>query len=91
MSLTPIKLLKNIPVRNRLLRIKNENAEIDKDDYIESRINTNAKARNLLAIEDASEVAKYYLHKKGSLNRLLRTSKLSLERSTNTFTVKRLK
>jgi len=65
MSLVPIKLLKNIPVRNRLLRIKNENAEIDTDDYIESRINTNAKARNLLAIEDASEVAKYYLHKKG--------------------------
>ena len=65
MILVPIKLLKNKTNRNRLLKIKGENAEIDVDDYIESRINTNRRAKNLLAIEDASEIAKYYLHKKG--------------------------
>lgn len=65
MSLTPIKLLKNKPIRDRLLRLKGETAEIDKDDFIESRINTNTRAKNLLAIEDASEMAKKYLHKKG--------------------------
>ena len=65
MSLIPIKLLKNKVNRNKLLNIKGENAEIDTNDYIESRITTNSKAKNLLAIEDASEIAKYYLHKKG--------------------------
>lgn len=67
MSLIPIKLLKNKVNRNKLLNIKGENAEIDTNDYIESRITTNSKAKNLLAIEDASEIAKYYLHKKGGL------------------------
>lgn len=81
MSLVPIKLLKNIPVRNRLLRIKNENAEIDTDDYIESRINTNAKARNLLAIEDASEVAKYYLHKKGVFEQIAKDIQAEIGRA----------
>jgi hypothetical protein len=52
MGLVPIKLLKNTAGRKRLLKIKGEDAEIDKNDYIESRINTNAKARDLLAIED---------------------------------------
>lgn len=61
MILVPIKLLKNKTNRNRLLKIKGENDEIDVDDYIESRINTNRRAKNLLAIEDASEIAKYYL------------------------------
>ena len=55
MSLVPIKLLKNIPVRNKLLKIKGETPELDKNDYIESRINVNRKAKNLLAIEDGSE------------------------------------
>jgi hypothetical protein len=58
MGLVPIKLLKNTAGRKRLLKIKGEDAEIDKNDYIESRINTNAKARDLLAIEDGSEMAK---------------------------------
>jgi 5,10-methylenetetrahydrofolate reductase len=62
MSLVPIKLIKNISTRNRLLKIKDETPEIDKNDYIESRITTNARARNLMAIEDASEMAKEYLH-----------------------------
>jgi len=67
MGLVPIKLLKNATGRKRLLKIKGEEAEIDKNDYIESRINTNAKARDLLAIEDGSEMAKFFLHKKGRL------------------------
>ena len=67
MGLVPIKLLKNTAGRKRLLKIKGEDAEIDKNDYIESRINTNAKARDLLAIEDGSEMAKFFLHKKGRL------------------------
>ena len=67
MGLVPIKLLKNATGRKRLLKIKGEDAEIDKNDYIESRINTNAKARDLLAIEDGSEMAKFFLHKKGRL------------------------
>jgi len=65
MSLVPIKLIKDIPTRNKLLKIKEETPEIDKNDYIESRIITNARARNLMAIEDASEMAKDYLHKDG--------------------------
>lgn len=65
MSLTPIKLIKNVRVRNKLLKIKEETSEIDEEDYIESKIKTSERARDLLAIEDASEIAKYYLHKKG--------------------------
>jgi hypothetical protein len=64
MSLTPIKLIRDVSLRNKLLKIKRETAEIDKNDYIESRMTTNAKARNLMAIEDASEIAKSYLLKK---------------------------
>ena len=70
MSLVPIKLIKNVSMRNKLLKIKGETPDIDKNDYIESRILTNKKASNLLAIEDASEVAKYYLHKKGVFERI---------------------
>jgi len=70
MSLVPIKLLKNKVNRTRLLGLKGETEEIDKEDFIESRINTNAKAKNLLAIEDASEMAKLYLHKKGVFEKI---------------------
>jgi hypothetical protein len=69
MSLVPIKLIKDISTRNRLLKIKGETPEIDKNDYIESRITTNARARNLMAIEDASEMAKDYLHREGFFTR----------------------
>ena len=75
MSLVPIKLLRNIPVRNKLLKIKGETHELDKNDYIESRINVNRKAKNLLAIEDGSEIAKYYLHKKGLFEQIARDIK----------------
>ena len=37
MTLVPIKLIKDIPTRNKLLKIKEETPEIDKNDYIESR------------------------------------------------------
>ena len=35
MSLTPIKLLRNGPNKTRLLKIKEETADIDMMDYIE--------------------------------------------------------
>ena len=70
MLLTPIKLLKDELFRNTLLNIKGETEEIDGDDYIESRITTNAMAKNLLAIEDASEMAKSYIHKRGFFERI---------------------
>jgi hypothetical protein len=70
MSLIPIKLLKNGTTKNTLLNLKNETSEIDTDDYIESRIMTNSRARKLLAIEDASEMAKLYLHKKGIFEKI---------------------
>ena len=70
MSLIPIKLLKNGTTKNTLLNLKNETSEIDTDDYIESRIMTNSRARKLLSIEDASEMAKLYLHKKGVFEKI---------------------
>ena len=70
MSLIPIKLLKNGTTKNTLLNLKNETSEVDTDDYIESRIMTNSRARKLLAIEDASEMAKLYLHKKGVFEKI---------------------
>jgi hypothetical protein len=62
-------------MRSKLLKIKGETPEIDENDYIESRILTNKKASNLLAIEDASEIAKYYLHKKGVFERIAKDIK----------------
>ena len=70
MSRCHIKLIKDISTRNELLKIKEETPEIDKNDYIESRIATNARTRNLLAIEDASELAKEYLHEDGVVVRV---------------------
>jgi hypothetical protein len=70
MSLIPIKLLKNGTTKNTLLNLKNESSEIDTNDYIESRIMTNSRARKLLAIEDASEMAKLYLHNKGVFEKI---------------------
>ena len=67
MDLVPIKLIKNRDVRDRLLRVKGETAEIDKNDYIESKINTSLAARHLMAIEDAAEIAKQLLQSPWSL------------------------
>jgi len=65
MDLVPIKLISNKDVRNRLLKLKGETTDIDESDYIESRMNTNRAARYLMAIEDASEVAKQLLQGRG--------------------------
>tara|TARA_B110000285_G_scaffold217351_1_gene265618 strand:+ start:571 stop:1536 length:966 start_codon:yes stop_codon:yes gene_type:complete len=71
MNLIPIKLLKNGVTKNTLLNIKKETSEIDTTDYIESRILTNVRAKQLLAIEDASEMAKLYLHKTGIFEKIM--------------------
>ena len=65
MDLVPIKLIKNKDVRNNLLRVKGETAEIDTSDYIESKMNTTTAARYLMAIEDAAEMAKQLLQRPG--------------------------
>ena len=75
MSLTPIKLLGNKSERTRLLRLKGEKDVIDNDDYLESRMETNSRARNLMAIEDASELAKKYLHAGGVFEKIIRDIK----------------
>lgn len=75
MNLIPIKLLKNGVTKNTLLNLKKEKSEIDLTDYIESKILTNARAKKLLAIEDASEMAKLYLHKKGLFEKIMRDIK----------------
>ena len=76
MNLIPIKLLKNEVTKNTLLNLTSEKYEIDKDDYIESRIEMNTKAKQLLAIEDASEIAKLYLHKIGLFEKIAEDIKL---------------
>lgn len=65
MELVPIKLIKNRNVRNHLLKVKGETDEIDQNDYIESKINTNIAARHLMSIEDAAEIAKQLLQRPG--------------------------
>jgi hypothetical protein len=76
MNLTPIKLIKNRNVRTTLLNVKEgETAEIDTSDYIERRMTTNAAARYLMAIEDASEVAKQLLQERGIFEQIGRDIK----------------
>ena len=75
MSLVPIKLMRNGLSKNTLLNLKNETNDIDTDDYLESRINTNTRAKKLLAIEDASEMAKLYLQKTGVFETITRDIK----------------
>ena len=70
MELVPIKLLKNGPSKRNLLNIAGENAKIDMNDFLESRIMTDKISRQLMAIEDASEMAKKYLHEKGLFERI---------------------
>jgi hypothetical protein len=71
MKLIPIKLLKDESIKNTLLNLTFENSEIDKDDYIESRILTDLRSRQLMAIEDASEMAKLYLHRPGIFEKIV--------------------
>ena len=73
MELTPVKLLKNGPARRTLLKLKGETtSNIDKKDYLESRMNKLTRARDLMAIEDASEMAKLYLHAGGVFEKIIR-------------------
>jgi hypothetical protein len=71
MQLIPIKLLKNETYKNTLLNLTSKNSEIDKDDYIESRILTDVRARQLMAIEDASDMAQLYLHREGIFEKIV--------------------
>jgi len=75
MSLVPIKLMKSGVTKNTLLNLKNETNDIDTSDYIESRLTVNPRAKELLAIEDASEMAKLYLHKNGVFEKIIRDVK----------------
>src|SRR6056300_111985 len=70
MNLIPIKLLKNGQTKRTLLNVTGENANIDMNDFLESRIKTDKMSRQLMAIEDASEMAKKYLHRKGLFERI---------------------
>ena len=70
MELVPIKLLKNGQTKRNLLNVAGENAKIDMNDFLESRILTDKTSRQLMAIEDASEMAKKYLHKKGLFEKI---------------------
>src|SRR6056300_478195 len=70
MDLVPIKLLKNGPVKTSLLRVVGETPKIDKNDFLESRIEIDKTSRQLMAIEDASEIAKRYLQVDGLFERI---------------------
>ena len=70
MDLVPIKLLKNGPVKTSLLRVVGESPKIDKNDFLESRIEIDKTSRQLMAIEDASEIAKKYLQADGLFERI---------------------
>ena len=65
MRLIPIKLLEDHGVRDHLLSIKGDVHMIDETDRVERVMETNRDARHLMAIEDASEMAKYFLHQPG--------------------------
>lgn len=70
MDRVPIKLISNTNVRNHLLKLKNETSHIDTQDYIESRIHIKRSARDLMAIEDASEIAKQFLQERGIFEKI---------------------
>lgn len=70
MNLVPVKLLKDASVRRNLLRVIGENSTIDNTDFLESRIKKEKRARELMAIEDASEIAKSYLHAPGIFEKI---------------------
>ena len=73
MELTPVKLLKNGPAKRILLKLKGETtSNSDKKDYLESRMNKLTRARALMAIEDASEMAKLNLHAGGVFEKIIR-------------------
>lgn len=72
MILVPIKLLPSGPTRKRLLDLKGDTDEIDKDDFLESKLFTKPRARRLLAIEDATDMAKTFLYERGVFETIMR-------------------
>lgn len=70
------------------MNVAGENAKIDMDDFLESRILTDKTSRQLMAIEDASEMAKKYLHEKGLFERIGENIKRETGKDF-TFTCKR--
>lgn len=52
------------------MRVIGENSTIDNTDFLESRIKKEKRARELMAIEDASEIAKSYLHAPGIFEKI---------------------
>lgn len=70
MELVPIKLLRTSPAKKELLKLKNESTKIDASDFLEVRMKTNVHAKHLLAIEDASEMAKLYLQQPGVFEKI---------------------
>ena len=76
----PVKLLPGSSNRNQLLKDINENSvKFDQNDFIEKLAGQKAKegkmthaAIRVLAIENASEIAKGYLHAPGMLERIMK-------------------
>jgi len=68
----PVKLMKNGPTKQKLLIAMHEEKtpHIDKKDWLESKINTNIRARKLMTIENASEIAKWFLQKDGIFEKI---------------------
>jgi len=71
--LVPIKLMPKSANRNALLAYIKESSTIADNDYIESRIKTNPAAAKMLAIENASEMAKIMLQGPGVFETISRT------------------
>lgn len=72
MILVPIKLLPTGPTRKQLLKIKGDTDEIDQNDFLESKLLTKPMARRLLAIEDATDMARSFLYEWGVFEKIMR-------------------
>ena len=68
----PVKLMENSTNKTKLLiAMKEENTPyIDKNDWLESRIKTNSRARKLMTIENASEIAKWFIQQDGIFEKI---------------------
>ena len=73
----PIKLMKTSTNKTKLLIAMNEEKTpyIDKNDWLESRIKTNSRARKLMTIENASEIAKWFIQQDGIFEKIAKDIK----------------
>ena len=73
-NFTPIKLMERGSAKKALLKVKGESDKIDRKDLLEKQIGArkNRRARALMAIEDASEVAKWYFQQKDFYEKISR-------------------